>query len=186
MIAVLKQAIGPVLVMCLVAGGWWVHHMLHQPEPELATYYGTYRGFAPTDESAIYHGEFEMIITPDTISVRLATGLEIHEETIPTNRLVRATREEVATNFKEGSDLPDEIVGFRDGGLFYLFFKDPGDEPGLMIRGHQLADLVGYTTLFTPEQVERGAFAQVVASLTKEYGDVLPRLENGGKRPNLL
>ena len=59
-------------------------------------FYGMYRGFTPTDESAVGIGELELTIGDEGLKVRIATGLGIQEESIPLHQFALMTTEEVA------------------------------------------------------------------------------------------
>lgn len=147
---------------------------------------GVYLGFAPTDESDIGMGELEISITESTLKSRMATGLEIQEETSPLSEFEIIDEESLlargAGDNVNLDKLRGKIKGFKLGEMEYLFV--PGDEEGdvaLLIAGG-LGDILGPTFLINPQMVERGVYKSMVAALAKEHGkDYLPRLSYGGK-----
>ena len=149
-------------------------------------FYGVYRGFTPTDESALAIGEMELTIGEEELVARLATGLMIREERIPRTEFVPMTGEELSKEFKEGSSYATQMIGFRqkDGGIpKLLFMPNPSDEDfGLIVRMGEMSEILGPTLLFSPAQVAGGKWADFLKNVNLEYGDgVFPLLANEGK-----
>jgi len=145
--------------------------------------YGTYRGFAPTDESPIAMGELEVTINESSVRTRMATGLKIETDDIPLSELKPMTRDQLRGVYVDESPYIDRSVGFSVDGLSLIFLPDAGDdEMGLLIHGRELADMLGPTILFSPRQVERGVYARALEAMHREYGpNCIPLLENDGK-----
>lgn len=147
---------------------------------------GVYRGFAPTDESAVALGEIEATITEETIVVRMATGLKIEEERLSRSEFVPMTPVEVAAEYQDsdaGRAIALNTVGFRgDAGYPKLLFSQNPDGPELVVRTGGMGEMLGPTVLFSPTQVARGLFDGAIVAIEKEMGrPVIPRLEHGGK-----
>jgi len=151
--------------------------------------YGTYRGFSPTDESPVGMGELEVSIIPGTMKVRHATGLEIDEGKIPLSKFFSMTREELSTVYQEGSEYLDKSVGFSINGIQYLFIPNASDEEfGLIIRGNEMADILGPTILHSPSQIQRGIYDKAASELNDQFPDEFPRgcfptLDTDGRLP---
>ena len=150
---------------------------------------GTYRGFSPTDESPIAMGELEVSITREAMKIRHATGLRVDEGEIPLSMLKPMTKKELSTVYQEGSEYIDKSVGFSVNGMQYVFIPNPNDDEfGLLIRGNQMADILGPTVLYSPAQVQKGVYEKIVAGLNGQFPDRYPRgcfptLDAGGKLP---
>lgn len=152
--------------------------------------HGTYRGFAPTDESPIAAGELEINITKNTITVRHATGLKLMTEALPTIALIQLPKEEVATVYQNGSPYNDRSIGFWSGidTVKWLFLPDAGrtsdgePELALLIRGNETADLLGITFGLSPRQVSDGLWQEILNKL-KDSGLFFPMIEHNGKMP---
>lgn len=150
---------------------------------------GTYRGFAPTDESPIMLGELEVSITKEAVNIRHAGGFKIGEEEIPISMFKPMTKDELSALYKEGSKAVDELVGFSVNGMKYIFLPNaPNDEVALLIRGNEMADILGLTVLYSPAQIQRGVYDKAVAKLNGEFSDKYPKgcfptLAAGGKLP---
>jgi hypothetical protein len=145
---------------------------------------GTYRGFGPTDESPIAMGELEVTITKETLKMRHATGLKIDGGEIPISIFKPMTKEEISTIYAEGSEYIEKSIGFTARGLNYIFLPNAKDETefGLLIRGNEMADMLGPTILYNPAQITNGAYEKAVKSLEDNAGkNCFPTLANGGK-----
>ncbi len=157
---------------------------LSQPsQATLSRLYGTYRGFAPTDESPIAMGELEVVLSDSTMRFRMATGLKIEKEKIPTSKLRLMKREAVQEAYVNGSPMVERTIGLEAYGIKYLFLPDAGEEElGLIIRGNELADLLGITFCFNPRQVETGLYQRTVDNI-RQQGMFFPTLANNGQLP---
>ena len=148
--------------------------------------HGTYRGFAPTDESPIAMGELEVVIDSSGIRIRHATGLMINSDEIPSKIIRPLTRDEVAPQFIAGSKAPDQVLGFKVGeeGVTLLFMPitEESEELGLVVRGNEMADFLGPTIAFGPQLIKEGFWQKTLDSM-KESGDFWPMLEHDGKMP---
>lgn len=147
-------------------------------------FYGVYRGFTPTDESAIGIGELELTLSDEGLKIRFATGLMVQEETIPLSRFTPMTTEEVASEYKAGSDFPSKTVGFtEESGVPRLLFMRSPDEGdfALIVRLGEMSSILGPTLLYSPAQVAEGLFDKFLAHIKSEAGDVFPLLSKDGK-----
>lgn len=143
---------------------------------------GTYRGFAPTDESNIGLGELEISITQTFMKTRHAAGLRIDEEETPISEFKPMTRDELSGVYREGSPYINRSVGFSIDEMKFVFLPDATDEEmGLLIRGNEMADMLAPTFLYNPEQIARGVYQKVIESIEANAGkDCFPTLANGG------
>ncbi len=66
--------------------------------------YGTYRGFTPTDESAVCLGEIKIVIDADRFVMIVATGVKIEEASVNMSDLREMTDDEIAADFNEGAE----------------------------------------------------------------------------------
>jgi hypothetical protein len=161
----------------------------HLIEYNLEQIQGTYRGVSPTDESPVAMGELEIIISDKTIKIRHATGLSINEGEISTSELTRMSREELRAVYKDGSKYIDKSIGLSANGLQFIFLPNAkDDEFGLLIKGNEMADMLGPTILYSPAQVQRGVFEKIATKLNQQYKSdypkgCFPRLSTGGKLP---
>lgn len=147
-------------------------------------FYGTYRGFSPTDESAIGIGELEVTLSDEGLRGRFATGHYVQDELITTH-FSPMSLEEIEAEYKQGSPYVERTLGFRakDGLPRLLFLRDPqDDEYCLVMRVGQMSEILGPTLLFSPTQIASGAFDRFLRGLEEHVGKgKFPRLENGGK-----
>ena len=154
---------------------------------DLRSYEGTFRGFSPTDESAVAMGEIEFSFGHGSVKVRMATGHRIDEETISLAYFRPMTKEELSKEFIPGSDAVDMVVGFRsDRTEFPKFFFAPAKKGGpcdqVVVRLGEMADTMGPTILFSPSAVARGDFDKAIGLIEGDYWKgVVPSLANGGK-----
>lgn len=149
---------------------------------DISQFYGKYRGVSPTDESAIRMGELEITIGKENVCYRMATGLRIQEEQVPAE-FTPLSREQVASNFIPGAKYAEKVVGYDLNGLNFLFSPNAGfREFGLIVRGNEMADLLGPTMLYSPRQLQRGAWQVFLTALTLGGGfNKLPRLKYNGR-----
>jgi hypothetical protein len=148
---------------------------------------GVYLGFHPTDESAIQYGEFELTITPDKLTLRMATGLkvDVEEKAIQDLALTEMSAEEKAEQFPDIKD-PSEIRCFAlDGKPWLIIQSDYESDTPVVLNGGELAEIVGPTILFTPRQVEKGHFDKMIKIYETDFGTegVIPRLSCDGIAP---
>ncbi len=149
----------------------------------IKTYFGTYIGFSPTDESKIGLGEIEMIIDEHGLKMRHATGLTIREETALLEQVRELTGDEVRSHFIADSDQHTRVDGFQVGrGAVLLFWKEPTvDESRLIVRLGEFVEILGPTMLYDAYQVAEGAFDRVIDEIAELGGAyAFPRLEYGG------
>jgi hypothetical protein len=192
----MKRVLICLAVVLGIAGAAWLtvaEQMTKQPiaaksVPAMDTHKGTYRGFSPTDESAMGLGEIEIAITDTNIIFRLATGRVIHEETLARNNFAQMTPEQVAKIFQKTTAIFPRIIGFQGASGYpkLLFLKDAEEsEFALIVRTGGMGDALGPTVLYSPKQVAKGIFEQDIRDLEKGEGSkrVLPRLANHGKAP---
>jgi hypothetical protein len=147
-------------------------------------FYGTYRGFSPTDESNICIGELEVTLSDEGLRARFATGLYVQDEFNATH-FSPMSPEEIEGEYKQGSPYVERTLGFRakDGLPKLLFLQDPQDnEYGLVMRVGEMREILGPTLLFSPAQVSSGAFDRFLKGIEEYAGrGVFPRLANDGK-----
>ncbi len=152
---------------------------------------GTYLGFTPTDESGVGLGEVEVVISDDSVSFRIATGLEVHSDEVP-RELRPLTPDELAELFNPGADITG-TTGYMlgDDGPIFLFLADLPEVPAeaskvLILRfvNDEIDGIFGPTRMFTPKQVEAGYFEAAVVEIETVQGDpgVIPRLARNGLR----
>ena len=135
---------------------------------ELEQLQGTYRGFMPSDEAPGVNG-LEITLTPEAIKSKCFSPSGVHKDEAPISMFESMTREELKTVYSEGSDYPERSVGFSAGGMKYVFLPDAKEgELGLIVRGNEMADILGGIYLFNPEQVADNLF------------DPDPYLQSGG------
>lgn len=150
---------------------------------------GTYLGISPTDESGAGYGEFEMVLSDDTISLRIATGLEVMTLLdSPRSDLIDLTAEEIKAEFEDGAD-SEGVIGWRYviSGLRILVFREDPEAPQaprVIVRGLLGSEAFGDSPLFTPDQVAAGHFEAMLTEIEEHFEDpgIIPRLANDGKR----
>ena len=151
----------------------------------LRGYLGTYRGFSPTDESAVGAGEIEVVIAEDVVTSRVATGLAIEETSVPISEMELLTGEAKEELFKEGSDSISSTNVFRGvrGSPTFIFCGDhTPSEVSLLILQGGMADIFGPSMLFDPKQVAMGEFDKAVARIEAAAGpNSIPKLSLGGR-----
>ena len=79
---------------------------------EIASYFGTYVGLSPTDESKIAMGEIEVTINEQELKIRHATGLTINDEAVPLEQVRMLTEDELRPQFNADSDAHTHVDGF--------------------------------------------------------------------------
>jgi len=149
---------------------------------------GVYRGFSPTDESALCIGEIELVVGEDTIKIRMATGLKIEEKEIKTDDFSLAAKEVIALMFAEGIDLSKvsvfECTASSTGYPKLIFMNDVDAGMSLRLDTGGMGEMLGPTILFGPKQLEKGLFEESLSRIEKaaELGvGVIPRLRNKGR-----
>jgi hypothetical protein len=159
---------------------------------------GTYRGFSPTDESPSGVGEAEMVVTDDTVTMRLATGLGITTRLeAESQHFVPLTAEELAARFETETDTVG-VTAYRYGesGVTILFLSpdtvalpDPdeaddadvalADPPLVLVNGLLGSEAFGPTVFWAPSQSDQ--FDVALAKGRHELGEhAIPLLANGG------
>ena len=150
---------------------------------EIASYFGTYTGLSPTDESKIAMGEIEVTINEQGLKIRHATGLTINDETVPLEQVRKLTEDELRSQFNANSDAHTRVDGFQIGeGTTLLFYREPSeDDARLIVRLDEFVEMLGITMLYDEEQVANGAFDRLIEGATEQVGPYpFPRLEYGG------
>ena len=159
---------------------------------------GTYRGFGPTDESAIQLGEVALVVIDDHSAVlRYATGLVVEERQMDITNISKLSTFE---NAELG--LKAEIPAFRgDSSKYPLFvfnhssphgkvpktFKSMISKilglPSLHIYTGGMGDMITPIFLYSPAQVAAGQFDKLLAKFEKSFGrkNIVPRLHFNGK-----
>ena len=156
---------------------------------KLESFYGKYLGFFPTDESSMGLGEVEMIITAETIVIRMATGLEIQEEVVNTSEFEFVSEAETLKKLAEIGSIDNVPVVNIVGELRHIsgvptltFVGEIGGGIDIVSITGTMADLLGPTCLFSQAQIDKGVFNDCLAKLEEVYGkDQFPRLANNGK-----
>lgn len=165
-------------------------------EPKLSQLTGVYRGFAPTDESALMIGEIEVTISKDKIAIRMATGLEIQTGELALDGFEPMTRAEIERLYSPESPYPGRSFGFKDPSGYpqLVFLQNPSvdqnvpgkTEYGVIVKTGGMQDLLGPTILLTPAQLEIVSCEQFLGSiefLATGNSGVIPRLRTGGRAP---
>jgi hypothetical protein len=160
----------------------------------LDTFRGTYRGFAPTDESAVMMGEAEVKIGQGQIMWRIATGHKIIEKAMSFDKFQLMTEAEVAKTYTDGSPFAARTTGFRSkkGYPKLLFIKNPKSNPlepgdsevGLIVITGGIEDTISPQMFYNPVQVARGDYKRMLDHLKKQAASVwgtVPLIANGGK-----
>ena len=150
---------------------------------QITSYFGTYTGLAPTDESKIAMGEIEIIISEHGLKSRHATGLRIVEETFPFQQFRKLSPDELRPQFKADSDAHTRVDGFQlEEGAIFLFYPNPGEHDArLIVRFGEFVDTLGVTMLYDKDQIANGFFDRIITAATEAIGSYpFPRLEYGG------
>lgn len=169
---------------------------------------GRYRGFTPTDESAIGLGEIDMTIKGDQVKVRIAGGLGLHDFSFSLNDYRALNDAEAAAFLKHKADKhgvmpPVELAVFvpkAEGALgpeFLFPIKRPRGlarlaaamGPTVVLR-MGMADLLGPTFMYSPMRAHFGpyhlarTFAEWSARSLRSGSDrvVIPRIRYGGTK----
>lgn len=101
---------------------------------EITSYFGTYTGLSPTDESKIAMGEIEITINEQELKIRHATGLTINDETVPLEQIRKLTEDELWSQFNTDSDAHTHVDGFQIGeGATLLFYHEPSEDDARLI-----------------------------------------------------
>ncbi len=145
---------------------------------------GKYVGFAPTDESDVRMGEIEAVISDEKIAIRMATGLAIEQEELPTSIFQSMSTHQILGEFNPGTGPHEDVVGFiaNEGHPILLFLPD--ETPGkfqLVVRTSGMGEILGPTILFGTDQEEK--FEEAIKAIETSFGKsgVVPRLLNDGK-----
>jgi hypothetical protein len=153
-------------------------------------FYGTYRGLTPLAESAVGAGELRIVVEADKVTMTVATGSEVQEDSLETSVFKEMTAAEIAADFNAGTDLTG-IRGIaiaanpQEGVRLLVMPGGPEDETCVVLRGLFGEEMCGHSYLFTPEQVKAGKFDEMVKAIEDEHGTagVVPLIENGGRAP---
>ncbi len=147
----------------------------------LKDFKGEYLGHSPTDESAMGFGELQVTVDDSCIRGRHAAGLKIYDLHVELTDLELMTPEEIAPH--DPSGVGSEVAGFRHkNGMEYLFVLKPRLlEFDIMIRGNELADLLGPTILYKRERVSCFLFKFTLWYFEWRTKGGIPRLRYGGK-----
>jgi hypothetical protein len=152
--------------------------------------FGTYRGFTPTDESDVGIGEIQIIFNANSLTMSMATGLEILTDIIPMSEVRELTDEEILMEMQEGIVLPAGTRGFMltESGIKLIFVMKDGEQNGVVVTGMMSDAILGPTFAFTPAQVDAGMFDKAVQMLEGHYGTigVTPMIAHGGLAPNTV
>jgi len=143
---------------------------------------GTYRGFSPTDESAVGMGELEITITEESVKTRMATGLEIIEGGFRTSDFSPMPKELLGTVFNTGSEYLERCIGFLVGNVKYVFTPDAKEgDIGLIVKwpDDTMIGIMGPTLLLSPAQVKAGQYDKALEN--KEFNNQFPQLRYDGK-----
>lgn len=144
---------------------------------------GTYKGFTPTDESAVMLGEIEVVIDDNWLLSHVATGLGIEEERVSVDLFERLSTR--AIREMEINPRRFRIIEYPEGSTFIFSRKDSKKNAGVSVISGGITQLFGPWPLYTPVQVERGMFDQALDAIESDFGRVgiIPRLNNNGKAP---
>ena len=149
---------------------------------------GLYRGFGPTDESAVGVGEVEISINETEVNFRIATGLEIQKDTFEISDFVLAENgetEELVKSLEEARaqtpESKDEELGLKgyfkhkSGIPMMIFLETSSGTQKIMILRVVLGmgEILGRIILSDDK-----TFVEEVAG---NLGDEFPRLCNNGK-----
>lgn len=162
---------------------------------------GTYKGLAPTDESA--HGRGELVITIDDEVIRseFATGWEVEHTSTPRSELRQLSDSEIEALLAVETATPEEVaeavdamivhvIGGATGVTFIEAKEIPEDTPKgtphvivLRLFSDEIDGIFGPSFLFTPTQVEDGEFELMVGEMEHDIDlpGSLPRVANGGR-----
>jgi hypothetical protein len=145
--------------------------------PEFSQLYGTYRGFAPADESPNALGELEVVISASSVKLSQATGLKVNIAEFPLDQFKRLNQDKIkSTGFKL-----EQTMGFQLGESDITYFFTPivenNDALGLIIKGG-IADYIGPTLAFGPKHIMDGIWQKMLEKL-QEQG--MPLLKQAGK-----
>jgi len=152
------------------------------PEPpklsEFPQFHGTFRGFAPSDESPNSLGELEVVITASTIRLSHATGLKVDITEYPIAQFTRLAPDPIAASSAESDQVVFQLGESR---IQYVFgsIVEGNDAPGLSIRG-AIGDLIGPTMAFGPKLIQDGIWQTALDELEAQG---MPMLKYNGKVP---
>lgn len=161
---------------------------------QLKPFFGTYRGFGPTDESAVARGEMELTLNEDGLLIRMATGLGIAEDFTEWNDFENSVTQAIfgaenvlavdASRFENAASISSQM----QTGLTFSRLKegetfDPmgiGTMPALIFFQGEISAIFGPSLLFSEAQVAAGNFAALAKNMDPS-GKLIPTLANGGK-----
>lgn len=169
---------------------------------QLRPFFDTYRGFAPTDESAVGRGEMELVLNENGLKIRVATGLKIEEMQMPWDEFEGSLSEAV---FGPENVLTADTSYFENAASFslgnhgyifsllktgqklsshYLKLLEPfgiSTLPALTFINGEISAIFGPTFLYSSAQVAAGDFAAHMKNLDPESRNLIPSLSNQGK-----
>lgn len=152
-------------------------------------YYGTYRGFMPSDESAIGLSEFKLEVSADEYTLTHATGLQNEVRTYPCT-LREMTLEEIDEDLDTSDDQVTDFKGFWLGnGRFRVVLATvKGNVAGLFLGLGLAEEFYGPSALFAPCENLDELIEEAVRDIETLVGKpgAIPRIANDGLAPNSL
>ena len=138
--------------------------------PELEWHY---KWFEPSDDSAIWMAEIEVMITRDKLIHRVArTSWDKYEmEEINTSDFEKMSNDELKWEFQEWTDWYKSTIWYKMWGIKLLFI----DKVNLVLRWREMHDILWQTILYTKSQfweLEEGK-----KNIKRDYWEKVPLLE---------
>lgn len=148
---------------------------------------GTYLGIGPSIASRVESGEAELVISDETVTMRLATGVNVVTVfDVPRSALVELSTSEIASHYRPGADI-NGIIAWRIGetGHIMLLLADlPGSEEDarMIVLGLPEEDVFDPASLFTPAQVAAGCHTRALTMFDAAVAPFsVPRLVRNGR-----
>lgn len=149
---------------------------------DFSKYAGVYRGFTQVDDDDGIDGEIEVTVSGSGLHIKIATGIDMFDETIAVGDFAVLSDERLQGVFGLGRS-EDGLVGFVHSSGAAIMFNTAASESGwgLTIKSADPDNVLRSTHLHSPAQVERGLFDKRLASMRAKWGDKVPLLRFDGK-----
>lgn len=156
---------------------------------------GTYKGFGPTDQSAVAMGEVELVITMDQKAIiRFATGLELEQRQLDLSQFVVVTNEgkpnlDFVAYRPSNAEYPLIVLNHSlPNGIFSAVgsairagVQKALGMPSITIYTGGMGDFMMPIILYSPKQVSAGLYGKAVARVESGRAGALPKVALNGK-----
>ncbi len=163
-----------------------------------------YKWLSYTDESPIRYWEMELLVGPDMLDIRMATGHDIRKDSILVNELVRMESSKVAQLFQDWKSSQQDALASKiiwvqtlknQENPFLLFTPWNLEDKGVIAHIRRIckrdhAAILAFmihpswgippTELYGPTERQHDTFNRIVTSLLKRER-YFPQLEHGWK-----